>query len=446
MSEPDAESERELSYTEAAELAFVLHTQRRFEESEMLYRQLLHAKPDDQNVLHYLGVLMHQTERHAEALELIERSLAADDGVAAWHNNYGNLLLDADRFDEAAAAYRRCAELDPGNVEVLCNLGVMYRSLKQFDSAEQCLKQALAAQPNFANAYLHLATLYWQTDRFDDAHVQTVSALKLFPRNTMIRKMLGSMYGQLGRLDDAAEVYREWLALEPDSLDARHHLAGCTGVDVPERAQDPYVEGLFDRFAESFDAKLAALEYHAPQLVGDAVARLLPQPNKALRVLDAGCGTGLCGAYLAPYARELEGVDLSANMIDRARARNLYDSFVKAELVGYIESVTNPFDVIVSADTLCYFGRLDRMTRGARRALRAGGLLIFTVEARTDGADYHLHPHGRYSHRPEYVRATLEQAGFDVRELTDVVLRFEAGRPVAGLLAIAEAAPTLPTH
>jgi hypothetical protein len=44
MSEPDAESERELSYTEAAELAFVLHTQRRFEESEMLYRQLLHAR------------------------------------------------------------------------------------------------------------------------------------------------------------------------------------------------------------------------------------------------------------------------------------------------------------------------------------------------------------------------------------------------------------------
>jgi len=437
----DGNLERDVTYGEAAKLAFKLHAQRRLDESERLYRALLDANPDDQNVMHYLGVLLQQTGRQAEALQLIERSLAADDTVAAWHNNYGSALLDADRFDEAAAAYRHCTELDPDNVEVLCNLGVMYRYLKQFDLAKVVLDQALAARPDFVLAHLNLASLFWEMGNFDDAFAQTVAALKLYPKNVSVRKWLGSLYGQMGRLDDAADTYREWLALEPENLEARHLLAGCTGVDVPERAQDAYVEGLFDRFAESFDAKLAVLEYRAPQLVGEAIARWLPQPANDLRLLDAGCGTGLCGPYLAPYARELLGVDLSANMINRARDRNLYNNLVKAELVAYLESAAEPFDVIVSADTLCYFGRLEPIVRGARGALRERGLLVFTVEARPDGEDYHLHAHGRYSHRTDYVRSLLRLSGFDVRELTDVTLRWEAGRPVAGLLVVAAALP-----
>src|SRR4051812_1900413 len=112
MTEPIAVRELNLSYAEAAELCFRWHSARRFNECETIYKELLKLNPADQNVIHYLGVLMHQTGRPAEALELIERSLAADDRVAAWHNNYGNVLLNANRFEDAAAAYRRCAELD----------------------------------------------------------------------------------------------------------------------------------------------------------------------------------------------------------------------------------------------------------------------------------------------------------------------------------------------
>jgi predicted TPR repeat methyltransferase len=440
MTDPVAAQELNLTYAKAAELAFRWHADRRFVESETIYRELLKVAPGDQNVIHYLGVLLHQTGRHAEAVQLIERSLAADDRVAAWHNNYGNVLLDASRFDEAAAAYQRCVELDPGNVEVLCNLGVMYRGLNKLDDAEAMLNKAIAAQPDFPDAYHNLARVYWQMGRFEEAYSRIVAALNVYPRNPNIRRMLAAVYGLMGRVDDAAGVYREWLELEPGNRAARHHLAGCTGVDVPEQADDGYVEELFNSFANSFDAKLAALDYRAPQLVAEAVSRLLPIVAADLRVLDAGCGTGLCGPYLASRARELIGVDLSANMIELARARSVYTGFAKGELVAYLDRVAVPFDVIVSADTLCYFGRLDRVAHAARQALRTGGLLIFTVEARTEGGRaYELHAHGRYSHRADYVRATLEEGGFAVRQITEVVLRSEGGRPVSGLLIEAEA-------
>ena len=103
MSEPTAARDLELTYPEAAEFAFRLHTQRRYQEAETIYRELLKANPDDQNVIHYLGVLMFQSGRGSEAAKLIQRSLELDDTVAAWHNNYGNVLLQADRFENHSA-------------------------------------------------------------------------------------------------------------------------------------------------------------------------------------------------------------------------------------------------------------------------------------------------------------------------------------------------------
>jgi predicted TPR repeat methyltransferase len=61
-----------------------------------------------------------------------------------------------------------------------------------------------------------------------------------------------------------------------------------------------------------------------------------------LDVLDAGCGTGLCGAIVAPYARRLVGVDLSEGMLVHATSKNVYDSLIKAELTEYLRGTAKP--------------------------------------------------------------------------------------------------------
>jgi predicted TPR repeat methyltransferase len=213
-------------------------------------------------------------------------------------------------------------------------------------------------------------------------------------------------------------------------------LAACSGRDVPARASDEFIETTFDSFAASFDSKLAKLSYRAPALVFELLKRSDIAPSTNLDVLDVGCGTGLCGPLLAPYARRLVGVDLSRRMLAQARERSVYDELVRSELTAYLTDSTETFDVVVSADTLVYFGALDEVVTASERALRPGGRLIFTVEEWVDAGDetgWSLGLSGRYRHSHTYVHDVLTRARLHP-ETVSAELRLEAGEPVAGLV------------
>jgi len=129
-------------------------------------------------------------------------------------------------------------------------------------------------------------------------------------------------------------------------------------------------------------------------------------------------------------------------MLERAQGRAVYDELEKAELLAYLHLRPDAFDVVISADTLCYFGALEGVSAAAHRALRSGGLLAFTVEALADddSADHRLLLHGRYAHSRRYLGALLDRAGFQRHRITGEVLRSEGGLPVHGWLVSASRA------
>jgi predicted TPR repeat methyltransferase len=157
-------------------------------------------------------------------------------------------------------------------------------------------------------------------------------------------------------------------------------LAACTGRDVPERASNAFVEATFDSFASSFESKLERLSYRAPALVAAMLGESGGEPSHRLDVLDAGCGTGLCGALVKPFARRLVGVDLSQGMLAHAKDKNVYDALMKPALTEYLRDNSEAFDLIVSADTLVYFGDLKGVIAAVAQALRPNGLFVFTLE------------------------------------------------------------------
>lgn len=426
--------------TQTLQQAIKAHGDGRLDEAQALYQHVLAHSPQHPDALHLLGVLHAQRGRLQRAAESIAAAIESNPREAMFHNNYGNVCFELGRSDEAEASYMRAIELDPGRLDALNNLGVLLGRRGDGDGAEKLLHKVIELAPDFADARQNLANHYVRMGRLSDAVQQCCDGLVVAPRNAALRRILGIAYSMLGMNEQAIAVWRAWLEAEPGNPLAEFHLSACTGEGIPLRAPDDYVERIFDSFARSFDAKLAELSYRAPEIVAEAVARHAGPGLRKLDQLDAGCGTGLCGPLLAPWARRLAGVDLSDGMLRQAAARACYDELVKGELVAFLRSRTQAWDLVVSADTLCYFGDLGDFATAAATALRPTGLLVFTVEAHPDDdaqPAYRLQHHGRYSHRRSYVESALKAGGLQPLEVSAAVLRMEAGQPVQGWLVVA---------
>jgi predicted TPR repeat methyltransferase len=409
------------------------------------YRQLLADDPEQVDALNFLGIAEHQLGHSEEALDLLGRALDLMPEHPDAHNNRGNVLKQLGRLDEAEADYRRVISMRPTDASALNNLGTVLRQRGDLEGAAATFRQAIAISPKQAAAWQNLGNVLGDLTRYDEALDAHREAMRLAPQSADCYRNLGAMLYSVDRVAEASEVYQQWLDRFPNDPRARHFVASCTGEGVPSRAPDDYVRAEFDGFAASFDEILARLEYRAPELVAGEVARLAGEPRANLQVLDAGCGTGLCGPLLRPWATWLAGVDLSPAMVDLARKRSGYDALVVEELTTYLAARPAAWDLIVSADTLVYFGALEEVIRAAAHALRPAGALIFTVETATpnDALDgFRINPHGRYSHTRDYLLRVLGDAGFAETTLSDVALRKEATRWVEGYLIGARIPPS----
>ena len=202
------------------------------------------------------------------------------------------------------------------------NLGVLLRAQGKLVEAEAAYRAAIRVSPEHSDAYTNLGILLNGQKRTHEAVVCFCKVITLqaeAPRSPATAGA-GALHPRRGR-QVAVGIFEEWLKEEPDHPIARHMLAACSGRDVPARASDGFVEQTFDSFAGSFDSKLAKLQYRAPALVAGMLADSGVEASKSLDVLDAGCGTGLCGPLVAPYARRLVGVDLSARHAGAGRGQ-----------------------------------------------------------------------------------------------------------------------------
>lgn len=426
-----------LTLGEALHLGRTLHESGVLFEAKNVYLQILDAKPDQPEALHFLGVLAHQDGHSDYALELIGAALTNDPGYADAHNNLGNVLMALGRYDEAEASYRRAIELRPDFADPHNNLAAVYNALGRHEEALVECRRAIELSPNLPEADLAAARELAAKGEAGEAVREYLIAMALKRFHSSAYANLAITLYKMKRFDDAADVYRRWLAYEPNAPKARHQLAALTGEDVPPRASDDFIRQTFDGFAQSFDKQLEFLKYCAPQLVADGLSAALGEAAPRYDVLDAGCGTGLCGPLVRPYARRLVGVDLSPRMLQKAAERKAYDELVEAELTAFIAAASQSYDAIISADTLCYFGDLSAVIRAAAGALKPGGWFVFTVEkAEPAGAPggFKINRHGRYSHTGDYLRDTLVSAGFAEPALNEHVLRFEWREPVVGWL------------
>lgn len=441
------------------------------------FRRAIELAPEMAEAHFRLASLLHEMDLALDAETAYLRVLELLPGCAPAHFNLGNLYFDERRLTEAEACFRRAQESRPDepDAEVAYNLGKTLSEQNNLEGAASAYREAIQIDPQFFRAHSNLGNVLFELLRVEDAVQAHQRAIEIDPAEHAEHFQMGRALMTLGKLAAAETSFRECLRLMPGAAAAyeaisrilintgrsaeltaladdweratpgdprvAHMRAAWTGENVAPRASDSYVRKLFDGFAETFDSTLKRLDYRAPERLSElliADGRCAAGP---VDILDAGCGTGLCGPLLRPLAKKLVGVDLSAGMLQQARKLGLYDELAEQELTRFLASRENQFDVIVSADTLVYFGDLTELLSAAEGALQSDGRLVVSLEHAREGAPecgYRLDAHGRYAHTLEYIRGSLAAAGLEVVVLEEDILRSEGGLPVFGLVVVAK--------
>jgi predicted TPR repeat methyltransferase len=258
-------------------------------------------------------------------------------------------------------------------------------------------------------------------------------ATDLDPGDARAWSYLGDLAHILGWRDKTRVAYEKCLELEPDDAEIQHLLIALRDQPPPPRASDECIQQMYKRFSSFFEFNLCEeLSYEAPQRLQDLLQQVLGD-RRGLNVLELGCGSGLAGLRLKEFAATMAGVDLSPEMIELARARNIYDRLEVAEITQWFGGSQEQFDLIAACDCLIYFGDLRQVAVPGAKRLLPGGVLAFTVER---GAQYpfQLTDNGRYTHTAEHIRDVAAHAGLEVVRLEEGYLRMEYGEEVIGLI------------
>ncbi|SFG18702.1 Predicted methyltransferase, contains TPR repeat [Duganella sp. CF458] len=415
------------------------------------------------------GVALQDLARYDEALASFERALALQPGYAIALSNRGNALRHLGHLERALESFDAALRLSPKYADALCNRALTLQSLARHEAALDTFGAALQArpeypealhgaaisllalgqpadalegferalhiQPEYAEAWCSRGALLLRAQDHEEALSSFQDALTARPRYARAQLGLANTLRAMGRREEAVAAYQAALAFGAEADTVGYMLAIMGAEQAPGASPAGYVKALFDQYAGNFDRHLVdVLRYRTPSLLVEALRRHLPAGE--LDMLDAGCGTGLCGPLLRPLACLLEGVDLSSHMLDRARDTGLYDGLYCGEMVAYLRARPASVDVIVAADVFVYLGDLKPVFSVARLALRSGGRLAFSVERHDGAEDFALRSSGRYAHSRTGIEALARSLGFTIHEITPSTLRQESGEDMPGLLVI----------
>lgn len=138
---------------------------------------------------------------------------------------------------------------------------------------------------------------------------------------------------------------------------------------------------LFDQVAATYDQWFETpFGRFIDQLERELLLRMAaPEPGES--ALDLGCGTGMQTLALARLGLHVTGIDISPEMLARARARQIPGAVLVEGDAAALPFADERFDLVISVTAMEFMPDPARAAREAMRVLRPGGRLVLGVLA-----------------------------------------------------------------
>ena len=107
------------------------------------------------------------------------------------------------------------------------------------------------------------------------------------------------------------------------------------------------VAEIYDRWSATYDDYMETIGYRHPAICVALLARYVSAGDDP--VLDAGVGTGLIGETMRLIGYDqIDGIDISAGMLDRARDKNIYSGLHRADMTKMLNLPRDHYRGIIS--------------------------------------------------------------------------------------------------
>ena len=402
-----------------------------------LYTEALQTDRRNAQLMLQLGFAHFEMGQWNEAERCYRAALRLEPRLPRGHYNLGILLQQKREHAAACRAFEAALIHQPQFPEALNNLANTLSAMGEFARAEKCYRDAIALRQAFFQAHQGLGVLLVKCHRRREALTSFSAAVQHNPDFLDGWLELAECQMQLGDSRAALVSVDAVLAHDANHSIARYRRALYSGEQLDAMPTE-LVTKLYAGMAATFDEHLVArLGYQTPLHLKAALAPWLDACATRPRVIDLGCGTGLFGVQIRPWAAHLIGVDLSAEMLDAARARGLYDALSEGDLVPFLNAQAETCDLIAATDVLIYLGNLTPLFAAVAKRLDVGGAFAFSTEAPDDLHDgICLQGNGRFAHSRRYITDLAELHGLQVLYCEPTVIRSENAVAVKGWLVV----------
>lgn len=420
---------------------------------------------------HYnAGILYARLGEREKAIASLTQTLLLQPKHPAALGQLAQVYMMEQNFVKAIENFEKRLALEPNNLDAMFGLGLAALQAKQYDKAVQALETTLILDPHHPEVQHHLATAYLQSGDTNKAmsyyfrqieiaplpesyynigvilmlqnrHKEAITYLQQAalrdPNYLPVYLNLGAIYLKLNRQAEAIHAYQKALELKPDDPEISHILSAISQQGTPEKAPSQYLQSLFDQYATYYDKHLTEhLQYQVPQKLFQVIFEETGFNKPEWLILDLGCGTGLCGPLLRKVAKQLIGVDISPEMVNLAKEKQVYDELFVEDVEAALKRYKD-VDLIIAADVFTYIGNLDNIFKLAKEALASSGIFAFSVE-KTHVEPYELQKTVRYAHSKNYLESLIQDNGFTTLRFENLVLRKQKNQDVLGYLVVVQ--------
>ncbi len=141
--------------------------------------KLSKTKEDKTNVLFVRGEMLERQKKFDQAERIFRQVIDSDPTNASALNYLGYMLADQNtRLNEAQQLIQKAVNLDPNNYAFLDSLGWVYYRLNKLDDAEQQLRRSLQIMSKDPTIHDHLGDVYFKQGKTKEAIAQWQSSLR----------------------------------------------------------------------------------------------------------------------------------------------------------------------------------------------------------------------------------------------------------------------------